>query len=542
MIDYQAFPHGTASFADPHMIARAGLYRAKNGLYLGHDETGRALYSDQQAAVLLVGGARSGKGDHIIPWLVDGHYGDHIISMDWKSQNGAIAQLQVLQGRRVINWNPRGNGGVPSHRINPTSYLRGNSPTLIPDAKLFAASFLTLTGGANAKFFEETGQRWIEAVAVTLGRLAGVVTLPVLADLMNQIGLLSDDWLSFERHMAAMPEVSIRSVVEELKQARESDNPNAGGVSGVKAETKRAFSGLSDPQLRDAVSAPFDFDFEELTKPGCNPYLVNIMEAQEYAETSGPVIRSVYSGALVAKRRAIGARRQLWLCDEIGNIGAWPMAIGLATFGAGYGIRPVFVVQSAAQLAGLGKNAEKIIPNSCGTQIFKGIRDIREAKAVSEALGTQTITLEDFQTNERAKLENEQALLEVVSGRLDPMEAGFAMAQRDASLAHRIKTPRPLATGDEIVNRPNGRAFVFMPGVLERPADLTIENYWKRRDLAGRYLGDPYHSPDGKVEVGTAFGQRFKPVITEPVPDPFADWPQYRASGTWSYLKGYRPL
>ena len=269
MIDYSEYRHGSAGLADERMLAEAGLYRAQQGLYLGHDDRGRMLLSDQQAAVLLVGGARSNKGDHIIPWLVDGHYGDHIISMDWKAQNGPIAQLQVLQGRRVVNFNPRGRGGVPAHRINPTSYLRGDSPTLIPDAKLFASNMLPLSGSANGEFFEATGQRWIEATAVTLARVDGVVTLPRLAVLLGQIGQLTDDWLGFEAHMASMPEASIRLVVEELKIARESDSPNAGGVSGVKAEIAKAFSCLSDPQLRDAVSPPYDFDFFRTDRAGC---------------------------------------------------------------------------------------------------------------------------------------------------------------------------------------------------------------------------------------------------------------------------------
>ncbi len=543
MIDYSKHRHGSAGLANERMLAAAGLYRAEQGLFLGHDLFhGRELRSDQQAAVLLVGGARSYKGDHIIPWKVDGHYGDHIISMDWKAQNGPIAQLQVLQGRRVINFNPRGRGRVPAHRINPTSYLRSDSPTLIPDAKLFASNMLPLSGSANGEFFEATGQRWIEATAVTLARVDGVVTLPRLADLLGQIGQLTDDWLGFEAHMASMPEASIRLVVEELKVARESDSPNAGGVSGAKAEIAKAFSCLSDPQLRDAVSAPYDFDFSELTAPGAQPYLVNIMEAQEFAATSGPVVRALYTCAMIYKRRAVGfSRRQLWLLDEIGNVGRWPMAVELATFGAGYGIRPVFVVQSFAQLANLARGAEQIIPNSCGTQIYKGIRDSNEARRISTMLGTQTIEVEDFHTNEQARLESELAAMQVLAGHMDPMQAGFEMAQRDSKLRHRTKVPRLVKTSDEITNMMNGNALVFMPGVLERPAEVRVPNYWKRSELAGRYLGDPFHSPDGRVELRTRLGQRFQPIITAPVPEALADWPQY-TSGYWSYVKGYRPL
>lgn len=542
MIDYGDKRHGSAGFADSGMLMRAGLYRAAGGLYVGRDAQGRWLGSDEQAAMLLVGGARSNKGDHIVPWLVDGRYSDHIVSMDPKAQNGPIAQLQVAQGRRVINCDPRGRSELPAHRINPTSYLRADSPTLFPDSKLFAANWLPLSGSANGRFFEANAQRWVEAATVTLARADGVVTLPRLADLLGQIGQLTDDWLAFEEQMAGMPEPSIRQVVAELQAMRESSNPNAGGAAGIKGEIARTFAALSDPQLRAAVSPPFHFCFSELSASGAPPYLVNIMEAQEFAQTSAPVIKALYTAAMIYKRRTVRSRRQLWLLDEVGNLGSWPMAVDLATFGAGYGIRPVFVVQSSAQLANLAPQADRIIPNSCGTQIYKGVRDYQEAETISQMLGMQTIEYEDFHTNERARLENQQAFMAAVSGNGDPMQIGFEMAQREASLRHQTKAPRALLTPDEIMNRPNGTALVFMPGVLERPAEVSIPNYWKRRDLAGRYLGDPYHSPPGKVELRAAFGQRYRPVITEPAPDHLADWPQYRASGDWSYVKGHRPI
>lgn len=539
--DYGEYRFGSAGFADERMITEAGLYQAHSGLYLGHDQRSRILRSDQQAAMLLVGGARSFKTDHIAPWLIDGHYGDHIICMDWKAQLAPIAQLQVLQGRRVINFNPRDRSGVPAHRMNPTSYLCANSPTLISDAKRFASDILPLSGSANADYFENGGQRWIEAGATTLARVNGVVELPLLADLMGQIGLLTDFWLSFEEHMAAMPEASIRQVVEELKAARESNNPNAGGANGIKGEIAKAFACLSDPELRAAVSPPYDFDFKELAHPDAPPYLVNIMEAQEFSQTSAPVVKALYTCAEIYKHRSVGrSRRQLWVLDEIGNIGKWPKAMDLATYGAAY-IRTIFIVQSSAQLANLAPNADKIIPNSCGTSIWKGIRDADEARRVSSMLGTQTIEHEDFQMNEQARINRQNAMRDVLLNGADPFEAGIKLAQQNSFATHQTKAPRALMSHDEIMNMKNGNALVFMPGVLERPAMVRVPNYWKRRDLAGRYLGDPFHSPQGKVELRGSMGQQFHRIITEAVPHQLADWPQYQ-SGYWSYVEGFRPL
>ena len=105
---------------------------------------------------------------------------------------------------------------------------------------------------------------------------------------------------------------------------------------------------------------------------------------------------------------------------------------------------------------------------------------------------------------------------------------------------HQTKAPRALMTPDEIMNQPNSMATVFMPGVLEKPVQVQLRNYWQRRDLAGRYLSDPFHSKDGTVELRGLLGQRHKQIITEPVPGKYAHYPQY-ASGMWSYVQGYRP-
>jgi len=537
---YEQFKFGSGSFATPEMINAAGLTQAPEGLYLGQDLQGRVCFSNQQSAVLLQGGARGFKGDHIIPWLVDGHYRHHIISMDWKGQNGEIAQLQALQGRNVVNWSPRNTGSVQAHRINPVAYLRGDSPTLIPDAKIFSLNIIPFDGSRDGAYFQGNAQRINEAVTVTLARVQGVVTLPDLADLLIALGNLSDEWLNFEEHMAQMPEASIRQVVDQLKEVRESDSPNTGGFAGIKGEINKAYSCLSDPQLRAATSAPFDWCLSELDKPDTPPTMLNIMEAMEFAQTSAPVVKALYTAALIYKRRAVGSRPQLWLLDEIGNIGAWPLAVDLATYGAGYGIRPVYVVQSSAQLDNLAPRAAAIIPNSCGTQIYKAVRDYNEARRLSSMLGIQTIEQEDFRLNETARIAQQTAVMDVFVKGGDPFQAGRILAQEEQRAIYKTKSPRAVLTPDEIMNMQQGNVLVFMSGTVQRPMMLTVPHYWQRPELAGRYLRDPFHSPQGVVEIHNGQRQIFAPIIDEPAPYPLTNCPQYK-SGTWQYVQGYKP-
>lgn len=543
MVDYTKYRHGSGGFADERMINAAGLYDGKNGLFVGMDKNGRNCWSSQQSAVLLCGGARSGKNNFICPWLIDGHYADHLIVMDWKGQLGSIAQLQVRQGRHAINFAPRGERPVKAHKINPFSYLHANSPTLFPDLKTTMANIIPLSGSKNAEFFELTAQLKAEGVAATIILIDGELTLPRLADVMMQYGTMSDEWLAIEEQMLSMPEPAIRQIVYEIQQMRESGNFNSGGYSSVKAELTKAFGCMSDPQLREAVSPPFDFCFSQLTKKNGPSYLVNIMEEHKFAKTSGPVIKALYNCASIYKHRSFGSRPQTWVLDECGNIGSWPAAVGLATYEAGHGIRALFVIQSMAQLNNLAPNAADTILNSCGTQIFMGVRDTEnEGQRVSRMLGTATIEYEDFQMNETARIASEQAMMDVIFNDSDAFQAGIEMAKRENMVSHKTKAPRLVLTPDEVSNLPQGTALVFMPGVLERPALMRHQNYWERRDLAGRFLPDPFHPSKRKdIQVQTAFGKRYRNVVLEPVPQSLADWPQYQ-SGTWSYVEGYRPF
>lgn len=528
--------HGSAAFADLYELRDAGLHQ-RGGLYIGDDERGKPIFSDGQAPVLLMGGARSGKGNFIIPWLIDGSCRDHVISMDWKGQNGAVSALQVDQNRRVINFAPRAD---TTHRINPLSHLKDDSPTLIPDAKLFIESWLPFNGSENAEYFIATGQRWIEAVLVTLVEIYGDITLPELATAMGLFGGDDDIWLGIEEAMARSHHGSVAKVAAELLSRRNGGHSNAGGFTGAMGEVSKSFACMSDPQIQAAVSPPFDFCFSDLTKDGAPAYIVNIQEAMEYAKTSGPVVKALYTCALIYKRRALGSRPQLWLLDEIGNIGAWPMAMDLATYGPSFGIRPAYVVQSTAQFDNLYKDASGIIPNSCATQIYMGVRDLKEAQRLSHMLGMSTEEYEDFVTNERARIARQQAVTSVFMDGNDPFHAGLELGQQGKLAEHKASMSRALMQPDEILNMPGDQALVMLSGRLEHPLRVRFKRYWERRDLAGKFLPDPFHGDGDTVSLRSFWGQRTRPVVTEDVPARFADWPQYSASGKWTYVEGYR--
>lgn len=543
MIDPSVDRFGSAGSADARMRRRAGLNK-KQGAYIGHDPVGRACYSAQQSGLLLCGGARSLKGSVVQPWIVDGcmsskHGQDHLVLLDWKGQDGVVGSLQVRQGRHGYYFNPRWQRDMPFHKFDALGHLERSSPTLVPDAMVFGANWNPETD-PKAAYFERSAQKINAAIAVTYARTIGPVTLPAMADKIAALGDLSEEWLSFQYDLSQQPEPQIREVATLLERVQAGDF-QGGGWDGIKGELAKSYACMLDPQLREALSPPFDFSFGYLTRAGGPPCLVSIMEDLEYAETSGPIVRTLFSTALLHKRRAISARSQFWILQEIGNIGAWPLAESLATIGAGYGIRPAYVVQSTRQLENLKRGASTVIPNSCGTQIFLGTRSAEQARLIQSQLGRMTVEYVDQAAVERANAARSSAVAKMIMGQSDPFSAMMEANHQERLSRQTVKMGRELRGIDEILGEENGKAFVFMPGVLARPAYLTIRPYWQRRDLAGAYLGDPFHSHPGTVEISTVFGQRHRKVVTSLVPRRLRDWPQYRDTGLYNYVKGFKP-
>ena len=355
---------------------------------------------------------------------------------------------------------------------------------------------------------------------------------------MAGLGAASEEFLAFEFDISQQPEPEINQVARDLRRLR-AGKSDSGGWEGIKNEVAKSFVALMDPQVRAALSPPYDFDFEWLTRGDFPPAMVNVMEDIEFADTSGPIIRALFTSALIYKRRAITARPQFWCLDEISACGAWPLAPKLATICAGYNIRTAYVCQSLKQLDALAPNAGEIIANSCGTAIYIGTRSPRQASLISGQLGKITLDYDDTARQEAARAAKARAVADALTGGADPVTAMMNAAHQDRMARHKSKMARPLRTPDEVMNEMN-RAFVFMPGALERPFYAKVPKYWRRRDLAGRYLGDPFHARPGHVEIATWLGQRQRAVIIEEVPPDLRDWPQYR-DGQWSYVKGFRP-
>ena len=524
-------PFGSARFAGPEDIARAGLLaRGPFSLLIGFVGN-RPLWYCGMGGLVTVAGARSGKLRDLIGYnICQGIHPETMLILDIKGgELAAVSRNQTGDGKFCIYWNPLGLHGLPMNRINPVDYLRKDSGSLVSDTKVFCENMIVPSGGGNAVFFESRAHELLEAIVVTLVYQKGVLTLPALYRVINLMVMGGETWLNFAFEMTECGFDIARRVEDEIKESRKD---SSGGFKGILGEITRAFACLSDPVLLESVSPPFDFSFAQLCESD-QTYNVYLMPPADFVESWAAVIKSMFVAAQTYKSRSPSAPRQTWLLDECGQLGAFPLVVKAFTKDAGTGIRPWAFFQSVKQMKDLSPHADDKILSSAAAQNWFGIRDEGTAALLSRMIGNETLRYADEQRQEAARHARMRAVQSILHGG-DPFRAGMEMAHQSRLGSIPNLKGRPLRTTDELLGLPDDQQIIFADG-LSHPILADRKAYYEQPAMAGRYHPNPYHPPDTHVQVMTRRGPVWRPVVTAPVPPPFAHYPQY-ADGTWSYI------
>lgn len=527
----EAHRFGSARFATTAEITASGLFNKRpNSLFLGFHQ-GRALYYTGLAGLVTCAGARSGKLRDVIAYstLYMRHSGTLIV-LDPK---GEIAAISALQNKPCYHWNPLGQHGLPAQKINPVSYLRADSSSLISDIKTLCQNLIASSGAAAAAYFEDRARTYLEALIYTLVKRDGALTLNRLYQVINTIPGGGDDWLAFAFEMSESDQGFVSAVEEEIAQGRKRDT---GGLKGILGELMRAVSALSDPSLRASVSPPFDVTLEQIVREG--PLNLYLMVEAELLKIWAPIIRAFFAGLRIVKARYPAAPRQSWIIDEAAMLGHFPALVEAFSYGAGIGCRPWAIYQSLEQMKLTSPGAETIIPASAGVQQFFAVRDPVSAERLSSQLGTQSLEYDDRPAQARARQAKSEALHALVKDG-DALKAAITLKHASEMAAHRSQQQRALRTPSEVLSTPGDRQYLWVDG-LEHPIYAERAPYYAQRALAGAFLPSPFYPPTNRIRVHTWRGIVWRRVITEPADPRFASLPQY-AHGLWSYIEGYKP-
>lgn len=523
-------PFGSSRWSEPEEIARAGLFTRQPHSLLVGSYGGRPLWYSDMGGAMCVAGPRSGKLRDLLAYNICwGIHTPSMVILDVKGELAAISQDQTPDRKFNLHWNAQRLHGLPQHRINPLNHLRKDSRTLVSDIKVFAANALNPSGASTGIFFEGRGREFIEALCLAIVKRDGVLTFPALYRAINLLIMGGEAWLDFAFEMAESDIEVVRRVEAEIASSR---NDSSGGFKGIIGEISRAFACLSSPELMASVSPPFDASIEQIFESD-QTYQLYLMVPGDMVEAWAMVLKSFVVAVRTLKARAPAAPRLTVILDEIGNLGSFPLAVGLYTRDAGLGIRPWGFWQSTAQMKALGPEAEKIIPASAALQNWFGVRDDITAKALSERLGYETLRYVDEHRREAALHAKRKAAGSLFFGG-DPFKTAMELAHHARMAELPVLKQRPLMTQDEVLGLPPDKQIIYADG-LAHPILADRIPYYEQPFMAGRYHPNPYFPPETHVQVMTKRGPQWRPVITEPVPKVFAHYPQYQ-DGTWSRI------
>lgn len=342
-------------------------------------------------------------------------------------------------------------------------------------------------------------------------------------------------WPDYLEAMLASDFDDIRRTAGEIA-TKQQDSPREFG--SVMGEIYAQLGFLDDPVLLSHLEAS-DFSLEQLCSPAQVGKLFLIVPA-EYLAQLGPVLRLLFTGSILWKSRRPEAPRIMMLVDEAGQLGAFDSLLRAFTYGRGAGIRPWALFQDVGQIIrNYGPPGLQGFLGSAQMRQFVGVRDYETARTVSGMLGTETLEYIDPRLEEAARHQKMQALKRAFSGD-DPFSAMLDMAHHSRNAETRSKHGRKLMTEDEILAMPDDKQILFISGKDLPPVYADKRPYFGCRDMAGRYLPNPYHPPGDRVRIATWFGSKWARVVREDVPKELSVYPQY-ADGSWAYVYGYRP-
>jgi type IV secretion system protein VirD4 len=415
------------------------------------------------------------------------------------------------------------------HRLNPLEILETNSPTLFADAKFIAEGLIALSGSGGGKYFELRSREWLESLLITIVLRDGKVTFASLMREINSIEGNPIQWAGTLEFMMACYYESIRRTASEMLTKQQDNEREFGAIMG---EIYAYLNVFNDPLLEAALDGSDvslkDFDNLFLTIPA------------EYVGIWAPLLRTIFTVAMLFKGRNPDAPRLHLIVDEAGQLGKAEFLMRAFTFGRGAGVRCWAVFQDTGQIKrNYGTESLQGFLGSAQTRIFFGIRDLETAEYASRMLGDETLEYDDNVRQSDAKYQKKQIVQNILEG-ANPSTTAHHYQHLKLSETSRTKQTRRLMTPSEILAMPEDRAIVFVSGKNLKPLYLEKRPYYEQRDMAGLYLPNPYHPPVDKVLLKTFWGNRWHKIITGPVPKRFAHLSQH-SNGSWRFVKGYEP-
>ena len=526
--------HGSASWAQGKDLRRADVI-GRDGLPIGYFD-GKLLRLDGDAPMLTIGGAGSGKLRDLLGYVVCTSTDQRMFVLDPRGELYAISWHNFIRSKAYVYcWNPTGLHDNPQHRINPLDILKWDSPTFQSDTKFIAESLIPFSGGSSSKYFEQRARQWVEAILKSQVERNGQVDFPTLHRIINMIESDRSGWTDQLQRMlgSSMPDV-VRTVGEVLTKQTEAQRE----FSAIMGTIYAGLGFLDDPTLLRSLENP-DVSLEGLATSE-RPVSVFLNVPIEFVSLWAPVLRVMFTVTMLYKARRPQGPRVTMITDEAGQLGNFEALLRSFTFGRGAGVRSWAIFQDIGQIArNFGREAVQSFMGSAQMRQFFGVRDYQTAQLISSMLGQETLRYDEPLRAADAQMRKKRAAYGFMNGN-DPFVSMFDYAHANFVSDQQSKAPRALMSPDEILALPEDQQILFISGKNLKPVLANKFPYFQRREMAGRYLPNPYHPPIDRVPVAGRLFRKTMPVVCEPIPPELVTYPQYH-NGTARFVKGRRP-
>ncbi len=490
---------------------------------------------------IVLGGAGSGKCANLGAMQFVHPSTESFFSLDPGGQFTSLNFHYNLQmGRAAYTLNPHKTGLYPdlNHPVHLFSILKD-------DEKLFdrarKAADMALTNsdkeGKNA-WVRDDAIRWLTRILTSIVRLEGRVTPKRMWEVINLI-LTDDEFLtSWGRACADLPNQEYSCFLQ-MYQAKGKTSGEA--FNAPISKMLSDLDWLSSEEIAESISGD-DAYFEKLGDPSEKIAIYFQIEGGTTEENQSFVRFVVGIAQLNCVYANMGALPLFYL-EECATCGNASFIRKAASEYRKY-FRTVFIYQSLGQLSyHLGEHGATEILESCAYHIYLGggIRAIKSAREIAEAIGKTTINVDPMMEQADRVYRAERALRNAYWYDIDLVEAAREY-EHELQQSH---TPQQIgrdAIAPAELTRLKDDVLILAPGMGIQPAlAKKLPNYWDNPAMAGRYAPDPLFPPLDRVRIKRKLlpGHATHKFIRCAVPEHLADWPNH-INGEIAYVQGYR--
>ncbi|NQY65578.1 MAG: type IV secretory system conjugative DNA transfer family protein, partial [Alteromonadaceae bacterium] len=430
-------------------MTAAGLFK-KGGFQLGF-KNNVPLFFDTPAPVIITAGSGSGKGAKILVYNVVRYEGNILVNDD----KGELFQISKAHHHKIKIkarcYNPNGKHGLPQHRCNPLDILKENSKYYHSDVECIVENILPLSGSSGGKYFEECAQRWLSSFIKFEVSEWGKTSFSSLYDFFGVLEANPDIFATVTDKMK-QGSTDVALTGAEMVNLRNSGDGKRYG--DIMSEIYNAFKPLSQPNIY------------EFLKGGDGSLEDPFTSKQRYKDfiilppAAAAIKRAIITTSMLYKERHGQAAPIMLLLDEAGQLGNFPEFLKACTFGQGIGVKLIGVFQDSGQMIkNYGESGPTTIYGSGQQKVYFGIRNLADAKSVSEQLGTFTYKYTSSLRQEQAQHNKQQEVWAILNGK-DPVQSLLEAAHAEKTYEIPDAMAKLLMSPDEVLRLASDKMII----------------------------------------------------------------------------------